>query len=127
MSIFKKIESDFDSFWDNKIKPVIKDDIEPHLKTFLQQFDSAFGAQAIAAALGAVAKLSTPGAAFATVAADLAETLYTDAQHDAANTAELDATQILTTAQSALAVVKTSTATVTPSDQTAAAAISGAA
>src|ERR1700722_19826752 len=123
MSIFTNLESDFDNFWDNTVKPFISNDVEPTLKAFVQQFDSAFGAQALTAALGAVASLSS-GAAFGTVATGLATTLYTEAKADAASTAELDATQILQTVQSALQVAKAANNVVTPADQTAAATLS---
>ena len=122
MSIFTNLETDFDNFWDNTVKPFIANDVEPTLKAFVQQFDSAFGAQALTAALGAVASLST-GAGFAGVATGLATTLFSDAKADATSTAEVDATQILQTVQSALQVAKAANNVVTPADTTAAAAI----
>lgn len=122
MSIFINLESDFETFWANHVKPFLTNDVEPVLKTFVQQFDSVFGAQALTAALGAVASLST-GAAFGATAVGLATTLYTDAKSDASSTAELDATQILQTVQSALQVAKAANNVVTPADQTAVAAI----
>lgn len=122
MSIFTNLEADFDNFWNNNVKPFITNDVEPVLKTFIQQFDSQFGQQAITAALGAVGTLAT-GANFGTVAAGLATTLYTDAKTDATSDATLTATQVLQTIQSALQVAKASTNTVTPADQAAAAAL----
>ena len=122
MSIFTNLETDFDNFWDNTVKPFLSADVEPTLKAFVQQFDSAFGAQALTAALGAVATLAT-GGAFATVATGLATTLFADAKADATNTAELDATQILQTVQSALQVAKAAGNVVTPADAAAATAI----
>jgi hypothetical protein len=124
MSIFTSLESDFEGWWTNHVKPFLTNDVEPTLKAFMQQFESVFGQQALTAALGAVATLSG-GAAFGTVATGLATTLYADAKADASNTAEVDATQILQTVQSALQVAKAANSVVTPSDQTAAAAISG--
>lgn len=124
MSIFTNIETDFENFWNNTVKPFLKADIEPTIKTFVKQFDSKFGAQAIEAALGAVSSLAIPGASFGTIAAGLATTLYADAKTDAANTAELDVTQILQTVQSALQVAKATSNVVTPADTATAASIS---
>jgi hypothetical protein len=123
MSIFTNLETDFDQFWDNHVKPFLANDVEPAIKTFVQQFDSVFGQQALTAALGAVASLALPGASFGAVATSLATTLYTDAKTDAATTAELNATQILQTVQAALQVAKTASGVVTPADQTAAATL----
>lgn len=122
MSIFTNLETDFEGFWANHVKPFLTADVEPVLKTFMQQFESAFGQQAITAALGAVGSLTT-GAAFGTVAAGLATTLYADAKADASSNASLDITTILQTIQSALQVAKASTGTVTPADTATAAAI----
>lgn len=123
MSIFTNLEADFEAFWAAHVKPFLTDEVEPILKTFVQQFDSKFGAQAITAALGAVAALAD-GEAFGTIATGLAATLFADAKNDASNTAELDATQLLQVVQSALQVAKAATNVVTPADQTAAASIS---
>lgn len=123
MSIFKNLESDFETFWNNHVKPVVQDDIEPVLKSFIQQFDSVFGQQALTSALSAVAALET-GSAFGAVATGLATTLFADAKADAANTAELDATTVLQTVQSALQVAKAANGITTPADQTAVASIS---
>ena len=113
MSIFTSLETDFDNFWDNHVKPFLTADVEPVLKSFVQQFDSVFGQQALTAALGAVASLALPGASFGAIATGLATTLFSDAKSDASTTAELDATQILQTVQSALQVAKAATNTVT--------------
>lgn len=121
MSIFKNLETDFENFWNEKVKPVLTDDVEPVLKNFVKQFDSVFGAQAITAALAAVAEIPTVG--FGPTAINLATTLYVDAKKDAADTAELDSATILQTVQSALQVVKAANNVVTPADQTAAATI----
>lgn len=122
MSIFTRLETDFENFWANHVKPFVSADVEPVLKTFIQQFDSVFGQQALTAALAAVGSLAT-GAAFGPVAVGLATTLYADAKADATNTAELDATQILQTVQSALQVAKAANGVVTASDTTAATTI----
>ncbi len=122
MSIFTNLETDFDNFWNNHVKPFLTQDVEPILKTFVQQFDSQFGQQAITAALGAVGTLAT-GAGFGTVATGLATTLIGDAKADAKSDVTLDATQVLQTIQSALQVAKVANGVVTPADQTAAAAI----
>lgn len=122
MSIFKNLESDFETFWNDKVKPFLHDDVEPVLKSFVQQFDSVFGKQALTASLEAVAEIPVVG--FGPTAINLATTLYNDAKKDAAQTAELDATQVLLTVQSALQVAKASGAIATPADQTAAASIS---
>ena len=123
MSIFTNLETDFDNFWNTKVKPFISADVEPILKTFIQQFDSVFGQQALTAALGAVATLSTGNVAFGTVATGLATTLFNDAKADAATDATLDATQVLQTVQSALQVAKAANSVVTPTDAATAAAI----
>lgn len=125
MSIFTNLEQDFETFWANHVKPFLTSEVEPVLKSFVQQFDTIFGQQAITAALSAVASLGE-GAGFGAVATDLATTLYNDAKTDAAKTAELDATQILLTVQSALQVAKSASNIITPADQTAAASISAA-
>jgi hypothetical protein len=121
MSIFTNLETDFEGFWANHVKPFLTNDVEPILKGFIAQFDSQFGQQAITAALGAVATIPTAG--FAATAVSLATTLYTDAKADAATDATLTATQVLQTVQSALQVAKASSNTVTAADTTAAAAI----
>lgn len=127
MSIFTNLETDFEGFWANKVKPFLSADVEPVLKTFIQQFDSAFGQQALTAALGAVATLSTGNVAFGSVATGLATTLFNDAKADAATDASLDATQVLQTVQSALQVAKAANNVVTPADTTAIATIAAAA
>jgi hypothetical protein len=126
MTILSAAEADFESAWE-KVKGIFIADVEPVLKTFIKQFDSQFGAQAITAALGAVATLTTGNIAFGEVATGLATTLYADAKADAATDASLDATQVLQTIQSALQVAKAVNGVVTPADQTAAAAIASAA
>lgn len=126
MSIFTNFDKvknnvifDFDSLWENKIKPFIDADIEPALKQFLQLFDSQLGKQALQAALGAAASL-TGGEGFSAVAAALASSILNDASIDAKS----DATTVLTTVQAALQVAKTANNVVTPADQTAAASLS---
>ena len=125
MSIFTNLEADFENFWATKIKPFLSKDVEPVLKTFIQQFDSKFGAQALAAALGAVATIET-GGGFGVVATGLATTLFADAKADAASGAELTAAQVLQTVQSALQVAKAASGVTTTADQTAATAIAAA-
>lgn len=122
MSIFKNLEGDFESWWNGHFKPFLHEDVEPVLKTFIKQFESAFGQQAITAALGAVGSLAT-GASFGVVATGLATTLYADAKADAAHDATLDVTTVLQTIQSALQVAKAATGTVTAADTAAAATI----
>lgn len=122
MSIFTNLETDFETFWANHVKPFLVADIEPTLKTFISQFESTFGQQAITAALGATAAL-TGGAAFGTVAAGLAATLAADATADAKTGAILDANTLLQTVQSALQVAKIANGVITPADQVAAAAL----
>ena len=116
MSIFTNLENDFEAFWTNHIRPFLHDDVEPLIKTFVQQFDSQFGQQAITAALGAVGSLAT-GSPFGVVAAGLATTLFEDAKKDAKENATLDAKQILQTIQSALQVAKVANGITTASDQ----------
>ena len=111
MSIFTNLEADFENFWATKIKPFLSKDVEPVLKTFIQQFDSKFGAQALAAALGAVATIET-GGGFGVVATGLATTLFADAKADAAS--------------GALQVAKAASGVTTTADQTAATAIAAA-
>lgn len=123
MSIFTNLETDFDDFWNNTVKPFLHKDVEPVLKSFVQQFDSKFGQQAIAAALGAVESLAMPGAAFGSIATGLATTLFNDAKTDAETTAELNATQILQIVQSALQVAKMTNNIITPADAAAATSI----
>jgi hypothetical protein len=122
MSIFANLETDFENFWTNHMKPFLNDGVEPILKTFMQQFDSQFGQQAITDALAAVASLST-GAAFGPTAIALAATMFGQAKADAATNATLDAAQILQTIQSALQVAKAGNNITTPADQQAAQAI----
>lgn len=122
MSIFKNLETDFQSFWDNTVKPFLSSDVEPVLKTFVQQFDSTFGEQALTAALAAVGTLAT-GGSFGAIATGLATTLVADAKTDAASDATLDVTTVLQTVQSALQVAKAANNVVTPADTQAAAAI----
>jgi hypothetical protein len=122
MSIFTSIEGDFERFWANHVQPFVSSDVEPALKSFISQFDSVFGQQALTAALGAVATLAT-GANFGTTAVGLATTLYKDAESDATTTAESQATQILQTVQSALQVAKAANNVITPADTTAVATI----
>lgn len=125
MSIFKNLEEDFENFWNNTGKPFLHDDIEPTLKAFVEQFNSQFGRQALAAALGAVEALAEPGAAFGSIAAGLATTLFNDAKATATSTAELDIKQILQTVQSALQVTKAANGIVTQTDAATAASIEG--
>ena len=127
MSIFTNLESDFESWWTNHVKPVLTNDVEPVLKSFIQQFDSQFGQQAINPRhSGSCRCWPTRQQAWASPPPrqQLATfTLYTQAKADAASDATLDATQILQTVQSALQVAKAANNVVTPADQTAAAAI----
>ncbi|MCU1324995.1 MAG: hypothetical protein JWN34_365 [Bryobacterales bacterium] len=121
MSIFADAEAEFAAIWDS-IKHVFHDDVKPAIETFLKQFSTEFGLQAVTAALAAVATLET-GTPFGGVAVGLANTLIADAKADAASTALLDANQILQTVQSALQVAKVANSVQTPADKTAAATI----
>jgi hypothetical protein len=121
-TIETSIEGDFERLWDNHIKPIFSADIEPALKSFVGLFQSQFGQQALTAALTDVAKVAT-GTSFASVAVDLATTLYSDAKSDATADATLTATQVLQTVQSALQVAKATNGITTTADQTAAATI----
>jgi hypothetical protein len=114
MTIFTNLETDFEGFWVNKVKPFLSADVEPVLKTFIQQFDSTFGQQALTAALAAIPALATGN--FGLIATGLATTLFNDAKTDAATDATLDATQVLQTIQSALQVAKAANNVVTPAD-----------
>ena len=125
MSIFTTIEgdveTDFEAFWAN-VQGFFSADVAPAVKSFLQVFSTTFGQQALTAALATVGSLAT-GTTFTTAATGLATTLLGDAKTDAASEAELSATQMLQTIQSALQVAKVANNVVTPSDQQTAASL----
>ncbi len=123
MSVFKEIVDGFEDFWDKHIKPFLASEIEPLLKTFMQQFDTVFGQHALQAAFAAIGRLEQ-GESFGKVAADLTAKLLEDAKNDVHQIVLMDTGQALQVVQSAMQIAKSAGNIATPADQNITASIS---